>query len=135
MRKYSQENRSCPHRPGNTNHLIHGMWKTSEYKAFLDAKQRCQNPNSKKWKDYGGRGIQMRFGSFEDFYEELGPRPEGMTLDRINTDDYDVGNVAGVTKRLSRTINVQIDFTNSCVFWNSSSLTCFCLLQALRKIW
>jgi hypothetical protein len=64
------------------------------YIAYCGAKQRCQNPKAKRYPYYGARGIEFRFNSFEQFYAELGERPEGMTLDRINNDGhYEPGNV------------------------------------------
>ena len=55
-------------------------------------KTRCYNPNRQDYKHYGGRGIRMCarwFYSFDNFVEDMGERPEGMTLDRIdNNRDY-----------------------------------------------
>ena len=48
---------------------------------------RCYNPNATGYEYYGGRGIRV-CDSWHDFYrfmDDMGPRPEGMTLDRINT--------------------------------------------------
>lgn len=43
---------------------------------------------------YGGRGIEMRFRTFEAFLAEVGPRPDCMTLDRIDPNGhYEAGNV------------------------------------------
>jgi hypothetical protein len=56
---------------------------------------RCSNPRQASFKDYGGRGITVdprwRHGDYkrtgyECFLFDMGPRPEGMTLDRVNND-------------------------------------------------
>lgn len=67
---------------------------------YRRAKARCTNPNIMQWGDYGGRGIEFRFKSFQDFIQEIGPRPLGYTLDRINNDGhYEVGNVRWATRK------------------------------------
>ena len=56
---------------------------------WAQAKQRCTNPNNARWADYGGRGIRMCdewLNSFAQFYADMGPRPEGLTLERKNND-------------------------------------------------
>ena len=64
------------------------------YNVWKAARQRCNNPNCKDYPDYGGRGIEFKFKSFDEFITHLGPRPEGMMLDRIdNSGNYEHGNV------------------------------------------
>ena len=71
----------------------------SERQAFADAKQRCNNPKHSRYKDWGGRGIQVLFSSFDDFYKEIGPKPKGYSLDRIdNNGHYCAGNVKWSTR-------------------------------------
>lgn len=76
---------------------IHGMKNTPEYRAWYDMRQRCINPKVRSYKHYGGRGVSVCsewMDSFEAFYEHIGPRPEGFSLDRIDTDkNYEPGNV------------------------------------------
>jgi hypothetical protein len=51
--------------------------------------QRCRNPNSPRWNQYGGRGIRVyeRWRSFEAFRDDLGICPYGWELDRRNVDE------------------------------------------------
>jgi len=79
---------SCA-RKGNKNSLIHGMYYTVEYRAWINIIQRCTNPNSQAYKNYGARGITVCprwLNSFENFYKDMGKRPKGMSIDRINND-------------------------------------------------
>ena len=80
----------------------HGMSNTREYTTWCMMRKRCTNQNSECYADYGGRGITVcdRWDSFENFYEDMGPRPEGMTLDRIDNDKgYDKDNCRWATKK------------------------------------
>ena len=82
---------------------IHGMYKTREYNSLDGAIQRCYNPNSPAYKNYGGRGIKVceRWrNSFEAFYEDMGPCPKDKTLDRWpdNDGNYELGNCKWSTR-------------------------------------
>jgi len=77
----------------------HGGVGTPEYNAYRNAQARCTNPKCDKWEYYGGRGIKFLFTTFAQFFAELGKRPRGKTLDRINNDgNYEPGNVRWATK-------------------------------------
>lgn len=78
-------------------HYVGG--ESAEHHAFANAKQRCENPRNNRFADYGGRGIKFKFSSFDRFLSELGPRPRGKKLDRINNNGhYEPGNVRWATE-------------------------------------
>jgi hypothetical protein len=60
-----------------------------EYHSWHGMLQRCTNPNSAQWKDYGGRGIRVCLrwtgsNGFQNFLKDMGIRSTGLTLDRKN---------------------------------------------------
>ncbi len=81
----SGNTKSC----GCTHGESHGMHGISEYNAWISAKGRCTNPNNAAFKHYGQRKIKMCnqwLSSFSTFFKDMGQRPKGMTLDRIDND-------------------------------------------------
>jgi hypothetical protein len=74
--------------------------KTPEYTAYTNAKGRCQNVNHPDYLTYGGRGIEFRFESFEDFLTEVGRRPTAKhSIDRIDYNGhYEKGNLRWATR-------------------------------------
>jgi hypothetical protein len=73
--------------------------KSPELYAYRNAKRRCNNPSDRSYSRYGGRGIEFRFASFEEFLAELGPRPSrNHSVDRKdNNGHYEAGNVRWAT--------------------------------------
>lgn len=74
----------------------HGMTGTPTYRSWLSMRARCRYPSATRWKHYGGRGIKVcdRWQTFENFLADMGERPPGMQLGRIDNDgDYEPRNV------------------------------------------
>lgn len=65
----------------------HGMSGTPEYITWENIVQRTTNPNHPQFKYWGGRGITMCdrwLNSFENFYDDMGDKPNNLTIDRID---------------------------------------------------
>lgn len=79
----------------------HGGRYTKLYGVWTQMRQRCENPNNKRYADWGGRGIKVckRWHDFAKFRRDMEPTyREGLSLDRIdNDDDYKPSNCRWAT--------------------------------------
>jgi hypothetical protein len=116
------------------------------YKAWQNMKTRCLNQNRESYPGYGGRGITICdrwISSFAAFLEDMGERPPGMMIDRIdNNGNYEPGNCRWATNKEqanNRRSTLKITFkgiTRSAAQWGEElGLSRSLISGRLRKGW
>jgi hypothetical protein len=79
--------KQCSIKDNATKKTTHGMKYTGTYSSWSSMKDRCLNDKSKDFEKYGKKGISICdewIDSFEKFYLDMGERPKGCSIDRIN---------------------------------------------------
>lgn len=112
----------------------HGHSGTRTHRSWKEMRQRCLNPKSDKWEWYGGRGIVVcaEWDSFEQFLLDMGERPIGMTLDRINPDgDYKKDNCRWATPKQQAETNRGV-FKKNCVANNKTPQEVIIQMRLMR---
>jgi hypothetical protein len=75
--------------------ITHGKSKSTTWNSWISMRSRCMNKNVAEYKNYGARGISIcdKWSDFSAFLADMGERPEGKTLDRIDVNgNYEPGN-------------------------------------------
>lgn len=61
-------------------------------------RRRCRNPKDASFKWYGGRGIEVRYPTFQAFIAHMGEKPPGCDIHRLNSNGhYEPGNCIWLT--------------------------------------
>jgi hypothetical protein len=115
-------------------------WKT--WKSMLD---RCELRAHKSFKDYGGRGIRVcdSWRTYENFVADMGARPDGMQLDRVdNSKGYEPGNCRWSTpkqncnnRRSSRYLEFKSERRTVAQWARSSGMSPSTLFKRLEDGW
>lgn len=80
----------------------HGMSLSSLYALWSLMRGRCNNSTLAAYRNYGGRGIKVceRWSEFQNFADDMGDRPAGTSLDRINNNgNYEPDNCRWATQK------------------------------------
>jgi len=112
--KYSLIKQNQPQRKHG--HTKRNGYRSPEYVSWRCMRDRCLYEKSQNYSSYGGRGITICdrwISSFENFFNDMGERPKGFTIDRINSDgNYEPNNCRWADKLTQRMNQRVVDKKN-----------------------
>lgn len=107
----------------------HGMSNTPTYKIWRGMLGRCNNKNLPEYKNYGGRGIEVKWKTFEEFYADMGEKPKCHWIDRIdNNGHYEKNNCKWVLPKVNQK-NKRV-----CKFWVINGKTYESSVDAAKEL-
>lgn len=127
-----------------TKAIKHGHHRSPTYKSWSSMKERCLKPSHVSYSRYGGRGVTVCdrwIDSFENFLKDMGERPPGLTLDRIDPNgNYEPSNCRwatyyeqSVNRRNSRFISFQGKTLTLSQWASELGMSQGCLSQRINK--
>ena len=123
--------------------VAHGLSGSPLYKVWASMRERCNNPKAKSYEHYGARGVSVceRWGDFETFLKDMGPRPNGASIERNDNDgDYEPSNCRWATsleqaQNTSRTRLITAGGeTRTVTEWERKLNGCCSLIQTRLKL-
>jgi hypothetical protein len=101
----------------------HNLSKSGTYRTWKHMMARCYNKKDARYKYYGGRGVSIceRWQDFVAFYEDMGDKPDGYSIERIdNNGNYEPSNcewatIAEQNRNNRRTVKIEYDGQTRCM--------------------
>lgn len=97
---------------------------------------RCNTPTNHAYARYGGRGIKVceRWKNFDNFFKDMGCRPTGTSLERIDVDgDYELSNCKWATPH-EQAANKRNSVTHTGVNWDKNKRTWKAMLRVHGRL-
>lgn len=142
LRKGTSKSCGCLRKELSTKH---GHARSKTYKIWVGLSNRCNNPNNTHFSRYGARGIKVckRWNKFENFLLDMGERPAGYSIDRINNNKgYSKNNCRWATpteqgRNTSRNVNISWEGKIQCLTAWAKELKIkeFTLRGRIRRGW